>query len=60
MCKLPRRQLVLARIRNPLILSNTFALFIHRQPHPLTPLTPVQKPKPPNVYLTFAKKNQKK
>lgn len=42
-CKLPRRQLVLARIRNPLILSHTFALY-HRQPHPhplsLLPLHP--------------------
>jgi hypothetical protein len=51
-CKLPRRQLVLARIRNPLIFSHTFALY-HRQPHPhphppsLLPLHP----NPPKLHL---------
>ena len=54
-CKLSRRQLVLARISNPLILSNTFALLIHRQPHPSSPLTqPIPNPKM-SRYLTFAK-----
>ena len=47
-CKLSRRQLVLARISNPLILSNTFALLIHRQPHPssLIPSPSPAQPKP--------------
>ena len=55
-CKLSRRQLVLARISNPLILSNTFALLIHRQPHPSSPLTPAH-PKPQNVQVSNIRQN---
>jgi hypothetical protein len=56
-CKLSRRQLVLARISNPLILSNTFALYISSSASSLIPLTRAQPSPNPKTsrYLKFAK-----